>query len=135
MNKYMLVAAVFLLTGCPGPMDPIPLEQPAQARLVNNQVCITIPASAGDKIFSVQFGSDSGQEVYKTFGHSDQQIRVVQGECLPTFGFEFKPGNTYAAFYQLETNSTGPDRIYAARFSLEQNENGSLRLTQRSQNE
>lgn len=135
MHKYIFVAAIFLLTGCPGPMDPVPLEQPAQARLVNNQVCITVPVSTGDKIFSVQLGSDSGREVYKTFSQSDQQIRVVQGECLPTFGFEFKTGDTYAAFYQLENTNTGPGRIFAARFSLEQNENGSLRLTQRSRNE
>lgn len=135
MNKYMLVAAVFLLTGCPGPMDPLPLEQPAQARLVNNQVCITVPVSTGDKIFSVQLDSDSGREVYKTFGPFDQQIRVAQDECLPTFGFEFKPGDTYAAFYQLENNNTGPGRLFAARFSLEQNANGSLRLTQHSRNE
>ncbi|ELY3837058.1 hypothetical protein SMZ77_001163 [Cronobacter turicensis] len=128
MNKYTLLAMVFLLTGCPGPMDPIPFEEAAQVRLVSNQVCITTPASTGEKIFSVNISNGAGQEIYKTFGRYAQQPVVVQGKCLPAFGFEFKPGNRYAAFYQIEKNTTEPGKTYVVRFSLEQDENGSLRL-------
>jgi len=102
-----------------------PLEEPAQVRLVNNHVCITAPASAGGKIFSVQIGNDFGQEIYKTFGLFSQQQPVIKDECLPTFGIDFKPGNTYAVFYHIEKNSTVPGMTYAVRFSLEQNEKDS----------
>ncbi|EOG5374273.1 putative T6SS immunity periplasmic lipoprotein [Cronobacter turicensis] len=128
MNKYTLLAMVFLLTGCPGPMDAVPVEEAAQVRLVSNQVCITTPASTGEKIFSVNISNGAGQEIYKTFGRYVQQPVVVQGKCLPAFGFEFKPGNRYAAFYQIEKNTTEPGKTYVVRFSLEQDENGSLRL-------
>ncbi|MDK1335433.1 hypothetical protein QMS67_11460 [Cronobacter turicensis] len=128
MNKFTLIAMVFLLTGCPGPMDAVPVEEAAQVRLVSNQVCITTPASTGEKIFSVNITNGAGQEIYKTFGRYVQQPVVVQGKCLPAFGFEFKPGNRYAAFYQIEKNTTEPGKTYVVRFSLEQDENGSLRL-------
>lgn len=130
MKSYFLVAVVCLLTGCPGPIDPVPPAQSAQARLVNNQVCITVPASRGEKIFSVQFGSESGQEMYKTFSPSEQRNQIARSECLPAFGFEFKPGNTYTVFYQLEKSNTNPGRLFATRFTLEQDKNGRLNLTQ-----
>ncbi|ELY2621650.1 hypothetical protein SMC27_002163 [Cronobacter malonaticus] len=129
MNNYTLIAMVFLLTGCPGPMDAVPVEEPAQVRILSNQVCITTPASTGEKIFSVHISNGAGQEIYKTFGRYAQQPVVVQGKCLPAFDFEFKPGNRYAAFYQIENNTTKPGKTYVVRFSLEQDENGSLRLT------
>lgn len=129
MNKYTLIAMVFLLTGCPGPMDAVPVEEPAQVRLISNQVCITTPARTGEKIFSVHISNGAGQEIYKTFGRYAQQPVVVQRECLPAFGFEFKPGKRYAAFYQIEKNTIEPGKTYVARFSLEQDEKGSLRLT------
>ncbi len=133
MNRYMLLGAVFLLTGCPGPMDPVPLEHPAKATLSNNRVCITVPASEGEKISSVQFGSDTtGQEVYKTFNSADEQISAARGECLPTFGFEFKPGNTYAVFYRLEKSRSETGRVFAARFSLKQDGNGRLSLIEKA---
>lgn len=130
MKKFILLSATFLLTGCPGPMDPVTRELPAQAAIVNNQVCITAPASKGEKIFSVQFGSDSGQEIYKTFSHPDEQIQAVSCECLPTFGFDFKAGDSYSAFYRLEKNSAQAGRLFAVRFSLTIDGNGRLRLTQ-----
>ncbi|EOC0354077.1 putative T6SS immunity periplasmic lipoprotein [Cronobacter turicensis] len=129
MNKYTLIAMVFLLTGCPGPMDAIPVEEPAQVRLISNEVCITTPARTGEKIFSVHISNGAEQEIYKTFGRYAQQPVVVQGECLPAFGFKFKPGNRYATFYQIEKNTTEPGKTYVARFSLEQDEKGSLWLT------
>ncbi|HAU5431909.1 TPA: hypothetical protein JD181_16165 [Cronobacter malonaticus] len=129
MNKYTLTAMVFLLTGCPGPMDAVPVEEAAQVRLISNEVCITTSARTGEKIFSVHISNGAGQEIYKTFGRYAQQPVVVQGECLPVFGFKFKPGNRYAAFYQIEKNTTEPGKTYVARFSLEQDEKGSLRLT------
>lgn len=131
MNRYMLLGSVFLLTGCPGPMDPVPLEHLAKATVSDNRVCITVPASEGERIFSVQFGNDTGQEVYKTFSRTDEQIPAVRGECLPVFGFEFRPGNTYAVFYRLEKSSSEPGRVFAARFSLEQDRNGKLRLIEK----
>ncbi|EOC1345789.1 hypothetical protein ACI093_000815 [Cronobacter turicensis] len=129
MNNYTLIAMVFLLTGCPGPMDAIPVEEPAQVRLISNEVCITTPARTGEKIFSVHISNGAGQEIYKTFGRYAQQPVVVQGECLPAFGFKFKPGNRYATFYQIEKNTTEPGKTYVARFSLEQDEKGNLWLT------
>lgn len=132
MNRYLLLGAVFLLTGCPGPMDPVPLEHPAKATVMDDRVCITVPASEGEKISSVQFGSDAGQEVYKTFSRADEQIPAVRGKCLPIFDFEFKPGNTYAVFYRLEKSSSEPGRVFAARFSLEQDSSGKLELSQQT---
>ncbi|EOC1287584.1 hypothetical protein ACI09O_001666 [Cronobacter muytjensii] len=129
MTKYTLVAMAFLLSGCPGPMDPVPVEEPAQVRLLGNRVCITTPAGTGEKIFSVHISNGAGQEIYKTFSRYAQQPVVAHGECLPTFGFEFNPDNRYAAFYQTEKNATEPGKTYAVSFSLEQNENGSFRLT------
>jgi hypothetical protein len=112
-------------------MDPVPLEHLAKVTVSDNRVCITVPASEGEKIASAQFGSDTGQEVYKTFSGADEQIPAVRGECLPAFGFEFKPSNTYAVFYRLEKSSTEPGRVFAARFSLEQDRSGILRLIEK----
>jgi len=66
--------------------------------------------------------------VYKTFGRADEQISAAREECIPAFGFEFRPGNTYAVFYRLEKSSSEPGRVFAARFSLEKDENGRLKL-------
>ena len=112
-------------------MDPVPLEHRAKATVSDNRVCITVPAREGERIFSVQFGNDTGQEVYKTFSRTDEQIPAVRGECLPAFGFEFRPGNTYAVFYRLEKSRSEPGRVFAARFSLEQGRNGRLRLIEK----
>lgn len=131
MNRYILLGVVFLLTGCPGPMDPVPLEHLAKATVSDNRVCITVPAREGERIFSVQFGNDTGQEVYKTFSRTDEQIPAARGECLSVFGFEFRPGNTYAVFYRLEKSRSEPGRVFAARFSLEQDRNGKLRLIEK----
>lgn len=130
MNKWILSGAILLLTGCPGPMDPATLTLPAQAAVVDNRVCITVPAEEGEKVFSVQFGSDAGQEMYKTFGDADKQLKAVKGACLPTFGFAFQPANTYVVYYRLEKNPTEKGRLFAARFSLTQDNNGRLQIVQ-----
>lgn len=83
MNKSILIAAVFLLTGCPGPMDPVPQEYPAQARLIDNQVCITVPVRAGDKIFSVQFGTESGVRYTKPLVSLISSSRLFRVNACP----------------------------------------------------
>lgn len=133
MKKLLLSGAVFLLTGCPGPMDPVRLELPAQATLVNNKICILVPAEAGERIFSVQIGSEAGQEMLRTFGDPASQPRTVKGECLPTYGFEFKPGNSYAAYYGLEKSATEKGRLFAVRFTLFQDADGKLKILQQNQ--
>lgn len=131
MKRLILPAALFMLTGCPGPMDPAVSEFPAQVAVVDNRVCITVPAVDGEKIFSVQFASDSGQQMYKTFGMPDKQHPAVAGECLPTFGFRFNATDVYSAFYRLEKSREEPGRLFAARFSLVIDTKGNIRLAQR----
>ncbi|KMV35275.1 putative T6SS immunity periplasmic lipoprotein [Franconibacter pulveris] len=133
MKKLLLPGAVFLLTGCPGPMDPVRVELPAQVTLVNNKVCILVPAEEGERIFSVQIGSEAEQEMLKTFGDPASQPRAVKGECLPTYGFEFKRGNSYAAYYSLEKTTTEKGRLFAARFTLSQDADGRLKILQQNQ--
>ncbi|BFO07994.1 hypothetical protein GGER_05040 [Serratia rubidaea] len=79
-------------------------------------------------MFSAQFGSDAGQEMYKIFGDADTQLKAVKGVCLPTFGFAFQPDNTYAVYYRLEKSATEKGRLFAARFSLTQDNNGRLQI-------
>ncbi|WP_409522225.1 putative T6SS immunity periplasmic lipoprotein [Pseudescherichia sp.] len=44
-------------------------------------------------------------------------VYVANGQCLPTFGYDFQKGHTYTVFYTIEKNATDSGRYLSAEFS------------------
>lgn len=114
-KNYSVIAVAFLLVGCPGPGDRIPPKEPANVTLKDNQVCITAPVYPGEFVSSAQFSDGENNNLLKTLEHDP--VYVANGQCLPTFGYDFQKGHTYTVFYTIEKNATDSGRYLSAEFS------------------
>ena len=114
-KNYSVIVVAFLLSGCPGPGDRIPPKEPANVTLKDNQICITAPVYPGEFVSSVQFSDGQNNNLLKTLEHDP--VYVANGQCLPTFGYDFQKGHTYTVFYTIEKNATDSARYLSAVFS------------------
>lgn len=114
LKKHPIIAVAFLLCGCPGPGDRIPPKAPADVTLRDNQICITAPVYSGEFVSSIQI-SDGKRNFLKTF--ADNPVDVINGQCLPIFGYVFKRERTYTVFYTLEKNAIDSGRYLSVEFS------------------
>ncbi|WP_261252245.1 putative T6SS immunity periplasmic lipoprotein [Serratia entomophila] len=129
MKKKLILGTVFLLSGCPGHQDPIVIEHPAQVAMKDNNVCISISEKDWEYITSVQLYSESGQRFFKTFSDPVTRPHVATGACLPIFGFNFMPQNTYSAYYSLGKKDAGKERTFAISFTTLRTSTGGLEIT------
>lgn len=114
-KNYSVIVVAFLLSGCPGPGDRIPPKEPANVTLKDNQICITAPVYPGEFVSSVQFSDGQNNNLLKTLEH--ERVYVTNGQCLPTFGYDFQKDHTYTVFYTIEKNATDSGRYLSAVFS------------------
>lgn len=131
MKKIAFLTMAFLLVGCPGHQDSMVVENPAQVTIKDNNVCILTTEKDWKYITSIQIYSESGQSLFKTFANPVTSSIAVNGDCLPTFGFNFEPENTYTAYYSLEKSDADNERTFAIRFSLSRDTNGRLKINQK----
>lgn len=113
---YGALAAVLLLTGCPGPGDRIAPKDPAYVTLRDNQVCITAPIQPGEKVFSVQISDGEQNNLLKTL--ATDFLPAFNGRFLPTFGYLFHSGHSYVAYFSLENTPRSHVRYLAVKFSM-----------------
>ncbi len=114
-KKYSIIAVAFLLSGCPGPGDRIPPKEPANVALRDGLICITAPVYTGEFVSSIQVSDGKDNNLLKTFANNS--VNVVNGQCLPTFGYGFKKGHTYTAYYTIEKNAVEHGRYLTVEFS------------------
>lgn len=116
MNKTLWLIPLFLLTGCPGPGDRMVKKIPAEVTTKENHLCITYAVKPGDRITSLQIGSESGETWYEVF--NDKPVLPRSGECLPTWNYPFAKSKTYTLFYGLSNDSQPHKQLIQASFTF-----------------
>lgn len=102
MKNRMLLAVVFLLTGCPGPGDRMVDRESTTAFIKDNQVCVVSPLAPQERVTAIQINSDKSDSLHRIF--DDKPVYVPKGECLPVFGFKFTTGERYNFAYEVQSN-------------------------------
>lgn len=125
MKKHLLIAMLFLLTGCPGHGDRIVPRVTAKTIIKDNNVCIVSNINPEEKITSVQIYSDASDRFIRTF--DSNPVYMMQEECLPVFNYVFSTGKRYSVFYNVTTPQAG-SYLITADFSLVMDNRGNNRL-------
>jgi len=116
MKGKILLASVFLLTGCPGPGDRMTERESTTAMIKDNQVCVVSPLKSGERITAIQINGDKNDTLHKIF--DDKPVYVAKGECLPLFGFTFTPGERYSVAYDV-IDTKSQSHLVTAEFSTQ----------------
>lgn len=101
MKNKMFLGVVFLLTGCPGPVDRMVERESTTAFLKGNEVCVVSPLEPQERVTALQINSDKSNSRHKVF--DDKSVYVPKGECLPVFGFKFIAGERYYFAYDVQS--------------------------------
>ena len=104
MKNKMMLGAVFLLTGCPGPGDRMVDRESTTAFIKDKQVCVVSPLEPQERITAIQINSTKSNYLHKVF--YDKPIYVPIGECLPVFGFKFTTGEHYYFAYDIQSDKS-----------------------------
>jgi len=67
MKGKNFFAAVFLLTGCPGPGDRMTERESTSAIIKNSQVCVVSPLKSEERVTAIQIKSDKNDTLHKVF--------------------------------------------------------------------
>ncbi|MGY5958655.1 putative T6SS immunity periplasmic lipoprotein [Kosakonia sp. BK9b] len=124
-EKSMLLLAVLMLTGCPGPGDRLPDRESAQVGVKENAVCIVYPVQPGDLIDHLEFHDQSGKAFYAEPGDGD--FHPAAGHCLRTYGQDLRPAQAYALHYGV-SNPQVPYRFVSAVFTTSYDDKGVLHI-------
>ena len=111
MKKGMLLAAVLLLTGCPGPGDRSVEREPAAAFIRGNTVCVVSSLEPAERITAVQIRGGNGEVLHKDF--DDGAVYVPRGDCLPVFGFRFTSGERYSFAWDVQSEQRASHLVTA----------------------
>ncbi|MFP3523843.1 hypothetical protein SB912_15130 [Pantoea sp. SIMBA_072] len=65
MKKKMMLGAIFLLTGCPGPGDRMVERESTTAFIKDKQVCVVSPLEPQERITAIQINSDKSNSLNK----------------------------------------------------------------------
>ncbi|WP_160623358.1 putative T6SS immunity periplasmic lipoprotein [Mixta intestinalis] len=114
MRNGILLAVVFLLTGCPGPGERMVARESTTALIKDNHVCVVSPLKPQERITAIQINSDKGKSFHKIF--DDRPVYVPRGECLPLFGFKFLPGERYSMAYDVKFEKSATHLVTAEIF-------------------
>ncbi len=125
IKKCILLIAVLLLSGCPGPGDRMVERESTTAIIKNNNVCVVSPLNQNEKITAVQINSDKSSLLHKIF--DDSPIYVAKGECLPLFGVTFEPGQRYTMAYNVDSGNTA-SHLVMSEFSITVDSSGKIKL-------
>lgn len=127
MNKGIVLVAVFLLAGCPGPGDRLPASESAQVVVKENNVCILYPVQPGDLIDHLEFHDQSGKVFFANPGDHDFHPDV--GRCLSTYGRDVQPAQAYALHYGVKNpGAQEPYRFVSAVFTTSYDDKGALHI-------
>jgi len=111
MKNKMMLGAVFLLTGCPGPGDRMVERESTTAFIKDNQVCVVSPLEPQERITAIQINSDKSNSLLTVF--DDKPVYVPKGECLPVFGFKFTTGECYYFAYDVQSDKSASHLVTA----------------------
>ena len=114
MKNKMLLAVIYLLTGCPGPGDRIVDRESTTAFIKDNQVCVVSPLEQHERITAIQINSDTSDSFHKIF--DDKPVYVPKGGCFPVFGFTFTSGEQYNFAYDVQSDKS-QSHLVTAEFS------------------
>ncbi|NQE78023.1 putative T6SS immunity periplasmic lipoprotein [Pantoea ananatis] len=124
MKGKVLLASVFILTGCLGPGDRMTERESTNAMIKDNQVCVVSALKSGEQITAIQINGDKNDTLHKIF--DDKPVYVAKGECLPLFGFTFTPGEKYSVAYEVMNQKLQSHLVMADFFT--QIDNGVIKI-------
>ncbi|MEE4484627.1 putative T6SS immunity periplasmic lipoprotein [Serratia ficaria] len=126
MGKYVILTAVFILTGCPGPGDKMVSRIPTSVTVKDNGICVLSPMKSGEKITAVQIYSDAGDKLIKML--EDEPAYIDNGECLPVFDYAFHSGRHYSIAYDVEALNRDDSHLITAEFSISSDKQGDMKI-------
>lgn len=121
MRKFLLICSLALLAGCPGPGDRLPDVQNAKVDLKSAEPCLTYAVTPGDRISSIQIGSNSGESDSFRKSLGADKFLPDSNKCLPTFGYRFMSGKQYVIYYSVDNDSSSREKIILGRFTMVDN--------------
>lgn len=102
MRVNLILFIVLLLSGCEA-NDPRPQIQRPEITILNNQLCIIVPAEDGEYLNGLEFTSSSNMQnrLRRNFSiTSDKAILLSDDKCIPDFGYPFIAGNSYGVLIE-----------------------------------
>ncbi|UNK30047.1 hypothetical protein MNO11_10055 [Serratia plymuthica] len=126
MKGCFLLAAVFLLAGCPGLGDKVVSRIPTTITVKDNGICVVSPMNPGEKITAIQIYSDTGDKLIKTL--DDMPEYSEKGKCLPVFGYIFQPKKHYSLAYDVNSLNPNDSHLITAEFSISSDARGNITL-------
>jgi len=67
MKGKILLASVFILSGCPGPGDRMTERESTSVIIKDNQVCVVSPLKSEERVTAIQINSDKNDTLHKVF--------------------------------------------------------------------
>lgn len=125
INKYILLIPVFLLTGCPGPMDRMMSREYTTAIIKNNQVCVISPLQPNQRIIAVEINSNKSNILREIF--IKNPIYVAKGECLPLLNITPQPGLQYSISWNISVPNADA-YLVTSHFSITKDHAGTLQI-------
>ncbi|MBP2168939.1 hypothetical protein J2125_002131 [Erwinia toletana] len=122
MNKIFLLASCSLLSACQSG-DPVPVELPASAAIVNDNVCVKVMPEGDEKVMSlfIYEGNDVQHGTVKEFV---PQLQVSSEECLPAPHYNWEAGKIYtwhinmASQQKIDKGVYPSNRGFVTRFKI-----------------
>ena len=111
MKSVMLLAVIFLITGCPGPGDRSVDREPTAAFMRGKTVCVLSSLEPEERITAVQIRGGNGDVLHKDF--DDEPVYVPRGDCLPVFGFKFTSGERYSFAWDVRSEQRASHLVTA----------------------
>lgn len=109
MKKYMAMAIMFLLTGCPG--DKLVPRESATVIMRGSNICVVSPLESHEHITAIQINSTHSNGLHEIF--DSNPVYIAKGECLPLFGYLFIPGEKYSVAYDIKSADSEAHLIIA----------------------
>ena len=101
MEKKLIFATIFILTGCPGPGDRLIPRTETTVVVNDNSVCALSIMKPGEKMTAMDVYSSKGEPVFIRF--YDKPLYIPHGQCLPLFGTTFDYGTKYTVAWDIHT--------------------------------
>ncbi|WP_158782146.1 putative T6SS immunity periplasmic lipoprotein [Pantoea sp. BAV 3049] len=102
MKISTALVIMLLLSGCEL-NDPRPKVYPAQVSLINNNVCMSVPAEKGEFIVSLNIESQEKEKsLRKHFTDGSHPVYILPEQCIPLYGYQFEADRPYGLSIQLE---------------------------------
>lgn len=101
MKKILLITAALLTSGCPGPGDYYHPDYPAQVKIKDNKLCVTVQPQDDEKLYAIHIYEMVDMAREKLFAPPPYNIRADQ--CLDLAAYPFRLNTAYVVSVTLSS--------------------------------